>query len=260
MRKKRAFTLVELLVVIGIIALLISILMPVLGKVNQAALQLKCSANLRSMGQAMTLYVQEFKHYPGHAGLDSSGQHPIAVWPIRLRNILKGGQLMFWCPATEPGFQWQKVLGPPGGRFATTNEAKYGYTPGEQLLFTDSSGGVTAIPFSYGYNDWGSHNVQFPQRGLGGDLWNPGSPELAAAQVRRASEMIAIADNTADGSWDFNIDPTNALEYPGKIHRKGSNVLFCDGHVVWYTQKQLTDINGTQGQMMARMWNNDNQP
>ena len=60
-RKSRGFTLVELLVVIGIIALLISILLPVLGKVRSAANSTKCLANLRTVGQAMVIYTNENK-------------------------------------------------------------------------------------------------------------------------------------------------------------------------------------------------------
>lgn len=59
-RNRRAFTLVELLVVIGVIAVLIALLLPSIARAREQSHRLKCLANLRSLGQAMYLYAGDF--------------------------------------------------------------------------------------------------------------------------------------------------------------------------------------------------------
>src|SRR5690349_12940905 len=66
--RRSAFTLVELLVVIGIIAILISILLPSLSRARAAANGVQCMANRRPIGQAMVMYYGEDKGFiPGAA-------------------------------------------------------------------------------------------------------------------------------------------------------------------------------------------------
>jgi type II secretory pathway pseudopilin PulG len=69
---RRAFSLVELLVVIGIIILLISLLMPVLSKARAQANYVKCQSNLHQICVAMVIYANSYRGwmFPPDAGLD----------------------------------------------------------------------------------------------------------------------------------------------------------------------------------------------
>src|SRR5258706_4081573 len=67
-KSSRGFSLVEILVVLGIIALLIALLLPAMARVKEQSRQVKCLATLRAIGQAAQLHVNEHKGYLPLAG------------------------------------------------------------------------------------------------------------------------------------------------------------------------------------------------
>ena len=267
--RRRAFTLVELLVVVGIIAVLIAVLMPVMSRARQHAVRVKCQSNLRSIGQAMTTYVQQYGVYPCYMHIRSGS----IVWPVRLRLYLGDNRDVFYCPAQDERCEWKKDY-PASVPRAGALAVQCGYELDEPLLI------YPWTYFSYGYNFQGVSTkirgnlgliTDGTHRGLGAIADTdvaamPAAGHLRANRVKVPSEMIAIADTTADGQSDCAISPIPGAEHimwPGKVHSGGANALFCDGHVQWFIQKDLLvsyDLTDPRNVAIRRMWNNNHEP
>ena len=95
MIKKKGFTLVELLVVIAIIALLLSILMPSLGRAKKQAKDIVCRSNIKQWGIYFSLYTNE--HNGSFQG-EWSGAHPDQTWLVTLFNYYKKNPQILLCP------------------------------------------------------------------------------------------------------------------------------------------------------------------
>jgi prepilin-type processing-associated H-X9-DG protein len=271
-------------VVIGIIALLIAILLPALAKARRHAQETACASNLRQMGIALVLYCNEQHYFPGD--IAQAGPVIINVWAPRLRTYMKGNQAVFWCPSREPDLNWIKTIENSAASPAAAKESEtgYGYELRERMLCAEGLPAALIKDFSYGYNDWGPfggpadpNGPSYPGdpaklgMGLGADIHfgNGAGPDtnyghVRASRIKSPTELIAIADRgRGTNRYRYNIDPTNSNEWPGDIHRNGSNVLFVDGHVTWFLQKELTNVSRTAPrpgwEKMRRMWNRDHE-
>lgn len=202
---KKGFTLVELLVVIAIVAILAAILFPVFSKAREKAREINCTSNMRQVGLAVRMYLQDWdEHYP-----------PASMWKTRLQPYMKNTDL-FKCPS-RPQLPWYYGHGYNIG-YAGVYPPAYGFIELTSLL----PGGIPN-PNAPGRSD---SSIAFPSMKIFAVEWdrcNAGPPV----------GPVGLFHNGATSYWAVC-----------RVHNGGSNILFADGHVKWMKPEQyhsLTD-------------------
>ena len=121
----KRFTLIELLVVIAIIAILASMLLPVLGKAKDRALTTVCMNNLKGLGIAMLMYLDDSNDSPPRAYTEKTGPQLWEKWPVQLYQYANSEDI-FHCPkwlrfkSEQPGFATNSEL---GGAYGPTSSS-----------------------------------------------------------------------------------------------------------------------------------------
>ncbi len=205
---RRGFTLVELLVVIGIIALLISILLPSLNRARQSAASTVNLSNLRQLGTGLEFYRNDNNGiFPTHSSLkslttDATPPTPRVRWADRIYPYLESTDV-FVSP----------LLGEQGRLTAMKPWAHTIKTVGNMLDETD-----VAYYGGYGYNYQYLGNARVK-------VGNNGPFYAATGRVRAAAETVAIADTkgSRDGDDTFDYDEgTYVIDPPLQSFSLGS--------------------------------------
>ncbi|MEE9403700.1 MAG: type II secretion system protein [Algisphaera sp.] len=126
--RRSGFTLIELLVVLGIIGLLISLLMPALGKARNEARAVACASNLRQVGIGLASYIADHKdHFPyvDSALFENVGGLPVRNWDADPRDTVAHPHgwvavMRYWVPQIDKLHCPDPVLGYPQADFAVT--------------------------------------------------------------------------------------------------------------------------------------------
>ncbi|EIP99662.1 prepilin-type N-terminal cleavage/methylation domain-containing protein [Opitutaceae bacterium TAV1] len=213
---RRGFTLVELLAVIAIIGVLAAIVLPVTGRVREAAQSTRCVSNLRQIGSAFIMFAA-----------DNRDRFPVS-----------------WNGADTHDNNWYFQLMPYVGRVSATSwdEVIAVCLPGAPLgcpVNNPNDPGYPHCPW-ISYKMTYSHSRYLSGGATIGDAAAAPQAGLPVSLIANPPTSLLVAEGRAHPDFDTWIRTTNGLGliYP---HRDKLNALFADGHVASFTEKKMEE-------------------
>jgi len=234
--RSRAFTLLELLVVMAIIGVLVGLIVPAMASARRQALSASCGAHLHELATAFQMYAED------NAGLAM----PLSFWSV---DVVGSGPVVYWWGTNDSrgvdyrrGFLWPYLQSGLTGSsvFACPQQPWGSYRP---------QGSARTVTSTYGYNGY----YLAPPSAPGWAAQIGHVPWLSLSKLKDPARVFVFADTLIDlgrsqpsncalldppqlfsgGDWSDNSNPTTAFRHDGR-----TLAAHADGHVEGYAARK----------------------
>ncbi len=218
--RSAAFTLLELLIVIAIIAILAALLLPALNKAREKGRSISCINNLKEVSRAMRFYADDQNSY----SITTQTSRPWGQWLFDLGYVKSLRSPFLFCPELREA--------------CLANTSPQWRTYGSNHIY------------------WDEHLNYWESRGFGrfAVVIDSANLFLNLTKLRRTSEMPHFADSVnldftpALGSWQLPLRGAGvSKELQSYHHALRSNVVFVDGHAESLLPGRMKEIGASQG-------------
>jgi prepilin-type N-terminal cleavage/methylation domain-containing protein/prepilin-type processing-associated H-X9-DG protein len=249
MKKKQGFTLIELLVVIAIIAILASLLLPVLARAKENADRVACGSNLRQWGLALDMYLDDCNQvFPDFSIANStpgarSGYDQDNILWTDLAGFATGGYgNSAWFNALPP-YVSQKPLWQYAADPSNFVDGRTIFSCSTARFIPTEVDPYTRVAFCYGINFKGTNGLV------------PAPSPFKSTEVAHPSAFVFFSDDRANsgetpfyGSNPLNDlgAPRGSLNHLSSRHNAGANLIFLDGHAAYFKYSYMAYVEGTK--------------
>jgi len=222
--RTQAFTLLELLVVVAIIALLAAILFPVFQRAREKARQTSCMSNLKQLGLGFIQYTQDWDERMPSGRYGYQGDPDYCNWPYSIYPYVRSKNA-FTCPDDATPATTFNVQGTPVPisyilNFWAVASTMTNYTPTSITAYRAPSLTYVLMECYGNYNDPSYFITSFSNE-PGDCFQGDGAGSEGLSDGKLSTGPL--------GGHTFALDPS----FPTGRHSDGSSYLFADGHVKW---------------------------